>query len=123
MNSFILSSFLAVTAGFIGITYRALAGNKKWPIGNLFQRRSSIILIISGITIISGALEIFHQTKFLTGFFILIGTYISAFIITMISKHHAQIVFFILLIVSAIIWILGGSVIGTVDELNRIPVN
>jgi len=120
MSSLTISAFLAVVAGIIGWMYRSLSEKNNWGISKVFERRHSLIVLLSFILIISGAIEIFHDLKFWRGLLLLLGAYVTVFLLSQLLKKHLQVAFIIIIALSVIIWIVGGAVIGTTEELNSL---
>lgn len=109
MNSIVISSFLAVTVGFIATMYNGVAEKYGWHIGKLFSNHKGWIAVIGWICIISGSIELISELHFLKGIFAVVVALILAVISMRIFKSNIQWISLIAILASIIIWIIGGA--------------
>lgn len=109
MNGFVISSFLAVTVGFIANMYDGVAIRYGWPMGKLFTQHKKWVVTIGWLCIISGAIELFTDLKFIKGIFAFIIAIVFAVMLIRIFKSNIQWISAIILLASVIIWIITGA--------------
>jgi hypothetical protein len=113
MNSYVISSFLAITAGLIALMYEGVAEKAGWTIGKLFTKYKGWSITIAILIVLSASYELIHIKKFLIAALYFAVAFFLAIVLTSILKHRIQTVAVILLILSTIIWIVGGiNIVG-----------
>lgn len=109
MNSSILSSILAIAAGFAMQTYKEYANKQGLPIGKLFLKHNNIVVFIALIAMLTGVVQLFVSAKFLSALlYIGIGLLLS-WILTAMLKQNIQWLAFVLLLVAIIVFVIGGA--------------
>lgn len=98
-----LSLITECAAGFIMLTYAQFAVQKLWPIGRFY--RSNLSTLLGGLSIIGTIGFAFVNLSFLYSIGVFIFGFLTAFILTFISKTYVQWIAFVLLIASLILQI------------------
>ncbi len=114
MNLLTLSSALAVISGLIFNMYDGVAVKYGYPIGKLFLKYKTWLVVIGWLMIVSGSIEIISQVSILLGLIIILGCIFFAVSLIALFKSNIQWISLLMVITSVIIWILGGASIQTV---------
>lgn len=109
MNSYILSSILAIAAGFAMQTYREYAIKQGLPIGKLYLMHHNVVITIAFLAMITGVVELFIIAKFFTALLYIGVGLLFSWILTIIFKHNIQWIAFILLLIAIIVYIVGDA--------------
>ena len=108
MNNFIVSSGLAVSAGFIGLMYDGYATKYGWPMGRLFRNHQGWIVTIAWLCVIPGSVELINQLSWLLGIVSILLSFISALILTGLLKERIQWISILMILASILVWTIGG---------------
>lgn len=109
MNSYIISSVLAISAGFSISTYPEYAMKQGWPIGKFYFKYKRWIAVISLLAILGGTIELFSVTKWFYAILSVGAGLLLSWVLTVFFKQNVQWIAFVLLIVSLLVFFIGGA--------------
>lgn len=114
MNSFIISSILAVLAGFIVMSYRQYAEKYGWAIGAIYYEKEAWLSILVWACVIPATVQLIFELNFFKGIGLSILLFFIAPILIYLFKTWAQYLWIALIIISVIVWIVGGIEVITI---------
>lgn len=109
MNSYILSSIIAITGGFTISTYKEYAIKNGWPIGKLYFSQKGWLTVIALLSIVGGSIELFTIVKWYSAIGLIFISFFLSWLITIIIKSNIQWIAFLLLALSLLIYLIGGA--------------
>ncbi len=86
-----------------------MADKYRWPIGNFFTKYHGWIITIGYMTLISGVISVFYYSGFLLAILYLLLSFLGTGVLFFLFKHKMQLLSILILIISAIVWIAGGT--------------
>lgn len=116
MNSFVMSSTLAILAGFIVMSYRQYAERYGWAIGGIYYTKESWLGFFVWACVIPATIQLIFELSFLKGIGITIGLFFIAPVVIYIFKTWVQYLWIVLIILSIIIWMVGGIEVINVNH-------
>lgn len=111
----IISSCFAAIAGFLIISYSGFVDKHGYPLSEFYQKYASGLSFLGWILIASAGFQLFSQLKFFS-ILVFIGCFVASTGSIWIFKKHIQWISFLLIIVSILIWVIGGVEIVSIKQ-------
>ena len=108
MNTYLISSIIAIIGGFSIGTYKEYAKKYDWPMGKVYITKKVWLAIIALLSIIGGSIELFTIVKWYSAIGLIFLSYFLSWLLTIIFKSNIQWIAFLLLIFSVLIFLIGG---------------
>ena len=109
MNTYILSSIIAIIGGFSIGTYKEYAKKYDWPVGKIYITQKGWLAIIALLSIIGGSFELFVTVQWYFAIGLIFLSYFLNWLLTIIFKSNIQWLAFLLLVSSVLIYLIGGA--------------
>lgn len=109
MSNYIISSVMAISAGFSINSYKEYAMKQGWPIGKIYTKYKVWIAYIAIMAMLGGAIELFFVTKWYFALALILFSLILSWFMTMLFKQNIQWLAFIILLVSVFVYMVFGA--------------
>ena len=109
MSSYIISSVMAISAGFLINSYKEYAIKNGWPIGKLYMKHQGWLVTIAIIAILTGSIELFFIAKWYFAILLILLSFVFSAVLTNILKQNTQWIAITILLASIIVYMTFGA--------------